>query len=53
MGLYGATRWVPFKREEEAFLRFLGGVADVHAGAEPVNDPRCEWCKYRPLERSA
>ena len=41
-----------FKRDEEAFLKFLGSVANLLQGAEPMLEPRCEWCEYRPLERS-
>lgn len=47
MGLYGATRWVQFKREEEAFLKFLGGVASLLQAAEPMHEPCCAWCRYR------
>lgn len=53
MGLDGATHWVRFKREEETFRRFLGDVADVLAGAEPVNvrdangASTCRWSGRR------
>ena len=50
MGLYGSTRWVPFRLAEEAFLGFLGGVAEVLAAAEPVDNPRCEMV---PISSSA
>ena len=47
MGLYGPTRWIPFKRDEPAFLAFLGSVAAALGGPEPADGPGCEWCRYR------
>ena len=47
MGLYGPTRWIAFKRDRTAFFAFLGTVAAVLGGAQPADDARCEWCRYR------
>jgi CRISPR/Cas system-associated exonuclease Cas4 (RecB family) len=53
MGLYGETRWLSFQRNDSAFLKFLGGVADVLSRPEPAADPNCAWCAYRALRLTA
>ncbi len=52
LGLYGPTRWVPFKRDHAAFLALLEQVATVLARPEPTGNLHCEWCQYRTRKDS-
>jgi len=50
--LEGSLKWVEIKRDDAAFLKFLGGVLDVLNAPDPPDPgPDCGWCEYRRASR--
>jgi len=48
--LKGPTQWIPIRRDDDQFLRFLREVIDLLDGPMPkVGPDTCDWCKYSNL----
>jgi len=46
--LDGRMEWVEIKRDDDAFVDFLGVVVSVLDGPMPLPEPEnCDWCIYR------
>ncbi len=45
--------WVEIKRDDDAFVDFLGGVVSVLDGPlPPPESENCDWCVYRERMKS-
>lgn len=52
VALSGALSWQEIRRDDAAFLDFIGEVVSVLDQPEPpAPSPACEWCRYRDASR--